>query len=90
MALFPRPPRTALDLYRVREGETAAMIPDQTSWVSDLPVCLQPNPATQDQAHTRPRSLGCPVLDGVFGGGIPGHGIVEVRVHSNWTIPGVD
>lgn len=45
--LFPRPPRTAYDLYR-------------------------------DQSHTRRVSLGCPVLDATFGGGLPGHGIVDI------------
>ncbi|TFJ82171.1 hypothetical protein NSK_006500 [Nannochloropsis salina CCMP1776] len=45
--LFPRPPRTAYDLY-------------------------------QDEKHTRRVSLGCPVLDATFRGGLPGHGVVEV------------
>lgn len=28
----------------------------------------------------RRQSLGCPVLDATFGGGIPGHGIIEVHL----------
>lgn len=41
--------------------------------VSRFTSCLK-----QDQSHTRRVSLGCPVLDATFGGGLPGHGIVDI------------